>query len=157
MEYKENMNNLFATQCQEISISQEQVQLEIKKNKIVRALYMTGGTLSLILGIIGLFVPGLPTTPFVLLSAALYAKSSEKLYNWLLDNKFLGPRIKNYQRQKGVTLKGKYKIIALMLTMVLISSLLILKVLILQIIILSAGVIGAVVVRFVVPTAKEEV
>ncbi len=157
MEYKKNINNSFATQCQEIAISQEQAQLEIKKNRIVRALYMTGGTLSLALGILGLFVPGLPTTPFVLLSAALYAKSSEKLYNWLLDNKYLGPRIKNYQRQKGVTLKGKYKIIALMLTMVLISSLLILKVLILQIIILSAGVIGAIVVRFVVPTAKEEV
>jgi uncharacterized membrane protein YbaN (DUF454 family) len=86
----------------------------------------------------------------------LYAKSSEKLYNWLLDNKFLGPRIKNYQRQKGVTLKGKYRIIALMLSMVLISSLLILKILVLKIIIISAGVIGAIVVRFIVPTAKEE-
>ena len=155
MEYNNKLNKA-QPQCREISISEQDVRLEIKKNRIVRALYVTGGTISLALGIIGIFVPGLPTTPFVLLSAALYAKSSEKLYNWLLDNKFLGPRIKNYQRQKGVTLKGKYRIIALMLTMVLISSLLIAKILILKVIIISAGVIGAIVVRFIVPTAKEE-
>ena len=155
MEYNNKLNKP-QPQCREISISEQDVRLEIKKNRIVRALYVTGGTISLALGIIGIFVPGLPTTPFVLLSAALYAKSSEKLYNWLLDNKFLGPRIKNYQRQKGVTLKGKYRIIALMLTMVLISSLLIAKILILKVIIISAGIIGAIVVRFIVPTAKEE-
>lgn len=155
MEYKNKINRS-QPQYREIVISEEEVRLELKKNKIVRALYMTGGTISLALGIIGIFVPGLPTTPFVLLSAALYAKSSEKLYNWLLENKFLGPRIKNYQRQKGVTLKGKYRIIALMLSMVLISSFLILKILVLKIIIISAGVIGAIVVRFIVPTAKEE-
>ncbi|MGV8964177.1 MAG: YbaN family protein [Candidatus Saccharimonadaceae bacterium] len=156
MDYRNKQNTSY-TRCQEITISQEDVRLEIKKNKIVRTLYMLGGTLALALGVIGLFVPGLPTTPFVLLSAALYAKSSEKLYNRLLNNKILGPRIKNYQRQKGVTLKGKYKIIALMMTMVLFSSFFILnKILVLQIIVLSSGVIGAIVVRFFVPTAKEE-
>lgn len=156
MEYNKKINTSQQPQVREISISEEEVLLELKKNRIVRALYMAGGTFSLALGIIGIFVPGLPTTPFVLLAAALYAKSSEKLYNWLLENKYLGPRIKNYQRQKGVPLKGKYRIIALMLTMVLISSLLIIKVLTLQIIILSSGVIGAIVVRFVVPTAKKD-
>ncbi len=156
MEYNKNINNSSYPRCKEIVISHEEVRLEMKKNRVIRALYMTGGTLSLVLGIIGLFVPGLPTTPFVLLAAALYAKSSEKLYNWLLNNKYLGPRIKNYQRQKGVTLKGKYRIIALMLTMVLISSFLIIKILVLQIIILSSGLIGAIVVRFIVPTAIDE-
>ncbi len=155
MKYKSKIDNP-QPRCKEISISEQDVRLELKKNRIVRALYMTGGTVSLALGIIGIFLPGLPTTPFVLLSAALYAKSSEKLYNWLLDNKYLGPRIKNYQRRKGVPLNGKYKIIAFMLTMVLISSLIVAKVLFLKIIIISAGVIGAIVVRFVVPTAKEE-
>ncbi|MDD2474917.1 MAG: YbaN family protein [Dysgonamonadaceae bacterium] len=157
MEYNKERKKSYTLQCAEITISEKDVRLQLKKNRIVRAFFMLGGTVSLALGVIGLFVPGLPTTPFVLLSAALYAKSSEKLYNWLLDNKFLGPRIKNYQRQKGVTLKGKYRIIALMLTMVLISTFLILKnVLFAQIIVFSAGIIGAIVVRFVVPTAKEE-
>ncbi len=156
MEYK-NKANKPQIQSKEISITEQEVRLELKKNRIVRALYMTGGTVSLALGIIGVFVPGLPTTPFVLLSAALFAKSSEKWYNWLIGNKYLGPRIKNYQRQKGVPLRGKYKIIALMLTMVLLSSLLVAKIFILKVIIISAGLIGAIVVRFVVPTAKDEV
>ena len=155
MEYR-NKQNISQPQCKELSISEEEVRLELKKNRIVRVFYMLGGSISLVLGVIGIFVPGLPTTPFVLLSAALYAKSSEKLYNLLLENKYLGPRIKDYQRQKGVTLKGKYRIIALMLTMVLVSSLLILKIFMLRIIIISAGVIGAIVVRFFVPTAQEE-
>lgn len=155
MEYK-NKFNKSQPQCKQLSISEEDVRFELKKNRIVRVLFIIGGTVSLALGVLGIFVPGLPTTPFVLLSAALYAKSSEKMYNWLLDNKYLGPRIKDYQRKKGVTLKGKYKIIALMLTMVLISSFLVSKVFILKVIIISAGVIGAIVVRFVVPTAEEE-
>ena len=155
MEYRNKLNNA-QPRCKEISISEKDYQLELKKNRVVRALYVLGGTISLVLGVIGIFVPGLPTTPFVLLSAALYAKSSEKLYAWLLENKYLSPRIKNYQRQKGVTLKGKYRIIALMMTMVLISSFLIVKILIIRIIIISAGVTGAIVVRFVVPTAIEE-
>lgn len=157
MEYRNKLHNQEQQpQCKELAITEEQVRLELSKNRIVRILYILGGTISLILGVIGVFVPGLPTTPFVLLSAALYAKSSEKLYNRLLDNKYLGPRIKNYQRQKGVTLKGKYRIIALMWTMVLISSLLIIKIMVVRIIILSSGVIGAIVVRFFVPTAQEE-
>ena len=156
MEYRNKINNHQQPQCKELSISEEQVRLELSKNRIVRILYILGGSISLALGVMGIFVPGLPTTPFVLLSAALYAKSSEKLYNWLLDNKYLGPRIKSYQRQKGVTLKGKYKIIALMWTMVLISAFLIIKIMTVRIIILSSGVIGAIVVRYFVPTAQEE-
>lgn len=155
MEYNYKQNKSYP-QVREIAISQEEARLELKKNRIVRAFYMLGGTASLALGIIGLFVPGIPTTPFVLLSAALYAKSSEKLYNWLLRNKILGPRIKNYQRHKGLTLKAKYRIIALMIIMVMISSFLIVKVMVIRIIILSAGLIGAIVVRFIVPMAKEE-
>ena len=155
MEYRNKIHNQ-QPQCKELSISEEQVRLELSKNRIVRILYILGGSISLALGVVGIFVPGLPTTPFVLLSAALYAKSSEKLYNWLLDNKYLGPRIKSYQRQKGVTLKGKYKIIALMWTMVLISAFLIINIMTVRIIILSSGVIGAIVVRYFVPTAQEE-
>lgn len=155
MKREENLNS-YSPRVEEIALIKEEVELEIKKNRIVRVLYMIGGTLSLTLGVIGIFVPGLPTTPFVLLSAALYAKSSEKLYNWLLDNKFLGPRIKNYQKQKGVTLKGKYRIIALMVTMVLFSAFVILRSLfVAKIAVLTAGVIGVFVVRYVVPTAKE--
>ena len=59
------------------------------------------------LGILGIFLPLLPTTPFLLLAAACYIRSSERLYNWLLNNKWIGRYIKNYLEGKGVPLKSK--------------------------------------------------
>ena len=140
----------------EITVSLEKVQIELKKSRAIRMLYIIGGTLSLALAILGIVLPGLPTTPFALLSAYLYAKSSSKLYNWLLNNKILGPRIRNYHKRNGVTRKGKIGIIIFMWTMVCISSFVIIKIIPLRILILSLGLIGAVVVWFFVPTAKDD-
>lgn len=133
----------------------EQPQLTITKSRTRKALYVIAGLLALFLAILGIIVPGLPCTPFALLSAAMFAKSSERLYNYLLNNKVLGPRIKNYQRRKGVTKKGKVQVIILMWIMVSISSFIIIKSLPLRIIILSAGMIGTIVVWFFVPEGKE--
>lgn len=124
--------------------------------KIKRLLFLLGGMIALALAILGLFVPGLPTTPFALLSGALFAKSNKKMHDWLLNSKLLGPRIRNYKRKKGLTLKDKYRVIALMTTMVLISSFLIIKIVPVRIIVLTAGLIGGIVVRFFVPTAQKE-
>ena len=65
------------------------------------------GSLSLVLGVSGIFLPVLPTTPFLLLSAALYMRSSARLYNWLLSHKHLGPYIKNFREHKAIPLKVK--------------------------------------------------
>ncbi len=120
-------------------------------------MYAIGGTLSLGLAMLGIVVPGLPTTPFALLSAFLYAKSSRRMHDWLLNNRVLGPRIKNYQRRKGLTRKGKGGIIAIMLLMVLFSSFVVIRDnLTLRVIILSLGIIGSLVVWFLVPTAREK-
>ena len=77
------------------------------KNKYIKMLLTTLGTLSLILGILGIILPLLPTTPFLLLSAYLYSKSSDKFYNTLINNKYLGKYIKNYREGNGITLKTK--------------------------------------------------
>lgn len=77
------------------------------KNKYIKILLTTLGTLSLILGILGIILPLLPTTPFLLLSAYLYSKSSDKFYNTLINNKYLGKYIKNYREGNGITLKTK--------------------------------------------------
>jgi uncharacterized membrane protein YbaN (DUF454 family) len=130
------------------------MKLAIKKNKITRVLYVIGGTLSLVLAILGIVVPGLPVTPLALLSAYLYAKSSEKLYNWLLNNKLLGPKIKSYQRNKGVTRKGKIGIIFFMLLMVLFSSFVVIQNQVIRLVILLLGAVGLIVVWFFVPTAQ---
>ncbi len=124
------------------------------KSKLKRWLFAILGTIALALAILGVFVPGLPCTPFALLVAALFAKSSDRLYNWLLNSKVLGKRIKNYQKRKGLTKSEKIKVILLMWTMVLISSFLIIKVLTIRIVILAAGFIGFLVVWFVVPNSR---
>jgi len=139
-----------------ISMQEKKVRLEIEKNRIRRALYLTGGTVSLSLAILGVVVPGLPVTPLALLSAFLFAKSSERLYHWLLNNRILGPRIKNYQRRRGVTRKGKVGIIAFMGAMVLFSSFVVIHYMPVRILILSLGLIGLIVVWFFVPTAIDD-
>ena len=65
------------------------------------------GTLALALGIVGIFLPLLPTTPFLLLAASLYFRSSPNLYNWLLEHKHLGPYIKNFREHKAIPLRIK--------------------------------------------------
>lgn len=65
------------------------------------------GSISLTLGIIGIFIPLLPTTPFLLLAAALYFRSSPRLYNWLLEQKYLGAYIRNFREEKAIPLRGK--------------------------------------------------
>ena len=80
---------------------------EITRNRYKKILLIVAGTISTILGIIGIFVPILPTTPFLLLAAACYARSSKRFYTWLLDNKFFGSYIRNYLEKRGTTLKIK--------------------------------------------------
>jgi hypothetical protein len=140
----------------EIVLVQRQ-SLQIKKNHLIRVLYIVGGSIALGLSILGLFVPGLPSTPFALLSAALYAKSSPKLYQWILNNKILGPKILNYKRRKGMTRKGKLGVLALMTTMVFFSSFVVVRNIPLRFTILGLGLVGCVVVWFFVPTAKEDI
>jgi len=73
-----------------------------------RWVLIIAGTLFLGLGIVGIFLPLLPTTPFLLLSATCYARSSKRFYNWLLNTKWFGNYIKNYREGKGVPLKVKF-------------------------------------------------
>ena len=89
--------------------------------KIKKRLIFIGGFISLILGIIGLVIPILPTTPFLLLASAAFAKSSERFNNWLLNNKILGAYIKNYREGKGLPLKIKSITLSLLWITIIIS------------------------------------
>ena len=75
--------------------------------KLVRVVLIAAGTVSVGLGILGIFLPLLPTTPFLLLAAVCYAKSSERLYNWLLGNRYFGSYIRNYREKKGIPVMAK--------------------------------------------------
>ena len=72
-----------------------------------RLLLVAAGTCSVVLGVIGIFVPVLPTTPFLLLAAALYARSSERFYRWLLGQRYLGAYIRNYREGRGIPARTK--------------------------------------------------
>lgn len=80
----------------------------------VKALLISIGTLSIILGVIGIVIPLLPTTPLILLGAACYIKSSEKLYQKLLKNKWLGGYIKDFREKNGISRKNKIISITMM-------------------------------------------
>ncbi|HWR24178.1 MAG TPA: YbaN family protein [Feifaniaceae bacterium] len=73
------------------------------KNLLLRA----AGAVCVALGTLGVFVPVLPTTPFVLLAAGCFAASSPRMYAWLVRNKRLGPFIENYRHGCGVPKKRK--------------------------------------------------
>jgi uncharacterized membrane protein YbaN (DUF454 family) len=72
-----------------------------------RRLLIGAGTLSTGLGIIGIFVPILPTTPFLLLAAACYMRSSERFYQWLINNRIFGAYVRNYIEGRGMPVRIK--------------------------------------------------
>lgn len=82
-------------------------RLEPVSNRLLSSLLIIAGTFFIALGIIGIALPILPTTPFLLVAAACYAKGSSRFYNWLLKNRLLGKYIKNYLENKGISLKAK--------------------------------------------------
>ncbi|MOA35165.1 Inner membrane protein YbaN [compost metagenome] len=74
------------------------------------------GWLSVVLGVIGIFLPILPTTPFLLLAAACFMRSSQRFYDWLVGHPRLGPWIRDYLDGEGIPLKGKVYTLLLMWT-----------------------------------------
>lgn len=82
----------------------------------MRIVYLSIGILSLILGFIGIFLPVLPTTPFLLLSAYCFAKSSPRLYQWLISNKTFGPIILEWQESRTISPAVKKRAIFLIMT-----------------------------------------
>ena len=84
------------------------------RHRSVRYTLLAIGWLSVLLGVIGIFVPVLPTTPFLLLAAACVVRSSRRFYLWLVNHKHLGPWIRDYLEGNGIPLKGKVYAIGLM-------------------------------------------
>ncbi len=93
------------------------------KRSCKKILLIIAGTLFLILGVVGIFIPLLPTTPFLLLAAACYARSSQSCYEWLLNNRWFGNYIRNYIEGRGVPLKVK-RVTLILLWIVIGSSIL---------------------------------
>lgn len=92
------------------------------KQKLVKMLFLVAGTFSLSLGAIGIFLPILPTTPFLLLSAACYLRSSNRMHKWLLNNRWFGDYIRNYQEGRGIPFKTKIITLVFLWTTIIYSA-----------------------------------
>lgn len=120
---------------------------------MIRLAFVFLGTLFLGLGVIGVVVPGLPTTPFILLAAAFYVRSSDRMYSWLLNHRVFGKIVGNFQRTKSISLQAKVISIATMWVMILLSIFLFIDKRIVEIIVASLGAIGTGVL-LLIPTTK---
>jgi uncharacterized membrane protein YbaN (DUF454 family) len=73
----------------------------------MRIILVIIGSVSLILGLLGIFLPVLPTTPFLLLSAAVWVKASPRLYTWLINHRVFGEYIRNFRENRALPLRVK--------------------------------------------------
>jgi uncharacterized membrane protein YbaN (DUF454 family) len=92
------------------------------ENKPLKILLIIAGSLFTITGLIGIFVPILPTTPFLILASACFLRSSDRMYNWLLTNRLFGKYLKNYLDKKGIPLGVKIFTLGLLWFTILLSA-----------------------------------
>jgi uncharacterized membrane protein YbaN (DUF454 family) len=122
---------------------------------MLKLLFIILGTVFLFLGILGIFIPGLPTTPFLLLTAAMYIRGSERLYNKLIANRYVGKYIKNYRERRGMSIRQKVYSIVLMWVMITVSNLFFIENLSVRLTVVAVGLIGTIVMGKIIPTYRE--
>jgi uncharacterized membrane protein YbaN (DUF454 family) len=98
------------------------------RNPVIRYILFTIGWISFVLGIIGILLPVLPTTPFLLLSAACFLRSSPRFYIWLTEHRWWGKYIRYYLNGEGIPRRIKILIIVMLWITILTSALLIVKI-----------------------------
>ena len=95
--------------------------MNINNNSIIKYFWLMLGLLLSGIGLIGIVVPGLPTTPIMILAAACFFRSSERLYNWVIENKYYGHHVKNFREGRGMPKKAKFMALVTMWVFVSIS------------------------------------
>ncbi|MCF6217800.1 MAG: YbaN family protein [Gammaproteobacteria bacterium] len=108
--------------------------------------YLSLGLLFLALALVGVLLPGLPTTPFILLAAGCFAKSSSRLYNGLLGNRLFGPMIRDWEAHRAISRRVRNIAMASMLFMGGVSIFFILDQLFIQLLVAAMVFIGSYVV-----------
>lgn len=98
------------------------ISMERRRHPILHYLLLSVGWLSVVLGVIGIFLPLLPTTPFLLLAAACFARTSDRFYQWLVSHPHLGKYVTAYLDGKGIPFKAKCYTITLIWSMMTLSA-----------------------------------
>lgn len=122
---------------------------------LLKPILILTGTISLCLGIIGIAVPGLPTTPFLLLTAGLYLRSSDRLYQKLISIKWVGSYITRYHASKGLAKRDKISAIIAMWLMITLSCLVFISSIKVRVIVIVVGLTGTVVMGWLIPTVPQ--
>lgn len=96
-------------------------EILIHRNPVLRWVFLIGGFVLVGIGVLGMFLPLLPTTIFFILAAWCFARSSERFHFWLHNNRFFGKYLSNYRTKGGMTLGSKIFSIAFLLTGIAVS------------------------------------
>lgn len=111
----------------------------MKTHALTRIILNVVGSIAVLLAILGVFLPLLPTTPFLLLASACYFRGSPRMHRWLVSNRILGTYILNFQSGRGIPLRGK--IVSLLLIWASLSfSIYTVKIVVVQLILAAIGV-----------------
>ena len=121
-----------------------------------KGLFIVIGILSVLLGVVGIFIPGLPTTPFLLLSSWLFYRSSDRLHDRLHRSR-LGKYIRRYESREGVSALSKVCSLACMWGMICLSAFAVFDHLHLRLLLFALGAAGSYCILWLVPTQKREV
>jgi len=114
--------------------------LDISPNPLVRGILFIAGTFFLVIGVIGIVVRLLPTTPFLVLSAACYSKSSRRYHRWLMNNRLFGDYITNYIEGRGISLRIKSLTLLALWVSILFSAFYVVDMFIVRILLLAIAV-----------------
>ena len=123
-------------------------------DRLRRRLFVIAGTIALGLGVVGIIVPVLPTTPFLLLAAMCYMRGSRRLYNALLSNRFVGEYVRNYLEGRGMSLKMKVWTLSLLWVAIVCTAVLATDSLAIRII-LAVVLVGVTIHILLIKTAKK--
>jgi uncharacterized membrane protein YbaN (DUF454 family) len=102
-------------------------ELPLARSRSLRILMLAVGTLFVGLGILGLILPLLPGTPFLLIAAFCYARASERFYRWLLSNRLTGPSIRSWREHRALPRRVKPRAIGAVLLAFTLAELLVLR------------------------------
>ena len=132
--------------------------MSFSKLNIKRIMYLIFGIISFCLGAVGVIIPGLPTTPFMILSSILFLRSSDRMYKWLINHHKFGKYVLDFKKGKGINLKTKIYAQSMMLLTVTLSLLPVSPMFIdnqvVRIILFVSGIFSFWLVGFKIPTNK---
>jgi uncharacterized membrane protein YbaN (DUF454 family) len=115
---------------------------------MIKPIYIVLGSLFVALGVVGIVVPGLPTTPFLLLASGCFLKSSKRLHDWLINHKLLSKYIRSFQQSRRNPKRIKIFAITMMWTMICGSCYFFIESVLINILLIVCGVAGSILILF---------